>query len=214
MLKKLLLFFLLLIVGAYGVLDVAAKRMAEQKLAERAEASAGGQAEATADVDSFPFVLKLLARGSAGDISIHVTDVTASQLEFTSVDLDLRGVKLDKGKLLADRRPEVTDIDTGTLTIRIAAAAISKALRGLPVTISDGRVEVEVAGQVRTADVTLAAGGALRIGVPRGPSVTVQVPRTALGSCDATALNVDNDMIRLSCTMTEIPPALLAAAQR
>ena len=214
MLKKLLLFFLLLIVGAYGVLDVAAKRLAEQKLAERAEASVGGQAEATADVDSFPFVIKLLGSGSAGDISLHVTDVVASQLEFSSVDLDLRGVKLDKGKLLSDRRTEVTDIDSGTLTIRIAAAAISKALRGLPVTIRDGRVEVQVAGQARAADVTLAAGGSLRISVPQGPGVNVQIPRTALGSCDATALTVDDDLIRLSCTMTEIPPALLAAARR
>lgn len=214
MLKKLLLVFLLLVAGAYGLLEVAAKRLAEQKLAERAEASAGGQAEATADVDSFPFVFKLLSSGSAGDISLRVTDVVTPRLVFSSVDLDLRGVKLDKSKLISDRRTEVTDIDSGTLTIRIAADAVSKALNGLPVTIRDGRVEVQVAGQVRAADVTLGAGGSLRIGVPRGPSVNVQVPRTALGSCDATALTVDNDMIRLSCTMTEIPPALLAAAQR
>lgn len=214
MLKKLLVLFLLLIVGAYGVLEVAAKRLAEQKLAERAEAAAGGQAEATADVDSFPFVFKLLSSGSAGDISLHVTDVVTSQVVFSSVDVDLRGVTLDRGKLISDRRTEVTDIDSGTLTIRIDAAAVSKALRGLPVTIRDGRVEVQVAGQARAAAVTLAARGSLRIGVPQGPSVSVPIPRTALGSCDAGALTVDDDMIRLSCTMTEIPPALLAVSQR
>ena len=214
MIKKLLILSVVAVVGLSFVVDVAVKRLAERKIEERSEAAVGGRAQADADVDSFPFVLRLLASGSAGDISLHVTDVGTSVVDFAFVDVKLRSVTLDKGKLLGQRKAEVTDIDSGTLTVGIDAAAVSKALRGLPVTFKGGNVEVRVAGQVRTAAVSLAAGGALRLTVPQGPSVSIQVPQTALGSCQATALKVDDDAIRLSCTLTEIPPALLRAVQQ
>lgn len=214
MIKKLLIVSLVAVVGLYGVVDVSAKGLAERKIAEKVEASVGGRAEATADIDSLPFVLRLLLSGAAGDISLHVTDVATSALDFATVDVKLRGVKLDRGKLLGSRKAEVTEIESGTVTLGIDAAAVTKALRGLPVTITGGRVEVRVAGQVRVAEVTLAAGGALRIGVPQGPSVSIPVPQTPLGSCQANALKVEGDEIRLSCTITEVPPALLRAAQQ
>ncbi|HEX9970167.1 MAG TPA: hypothetical protein VGB03_08515, partial [Acidimicrobiales bacterium] len=105
-------------------------------------------------------------------------------------------------------------IDSGTLTLSVDAAQVSKALRNLPVTIVDGRVEVQVAGQARPANVSLGAGGSIRVAVPSGPSIDIAVPRTALGTCQASALRVDDDRIELSCTFDEVPPALLAAAQR
>ena len=214
MIKKLLILSIVAVLALYGVVDMAAKGMAEDKIAERAEASVGGRATATADVDSFPFVLKLLGSGSAGDISLHVTDVATATLSFASVDVQLSGVVLDKGKLLGQRKAVVTDIDSGTLTLGIDAAQVSKALRNAPVTITGGRVEVQVAGQARAADVTLGAGGSIRVSVPSGPSVNIAVPRTALGQCEASALRVDDDRIELSCTFDEVPPALLAVAQR
>ena len=214
MIKKLLILSIVAVVALYGVVDMAAKGMAEDKIAERAEAAVGGRATATANVDSFPFLLKLLASGNAGDISMRVTDVATPALSFAAVDLKLHGVVLDKGKLLGERKPVVTDIDSGTLTLEVGASEVSKALRNVPVTITGGRVEVQVAGRARAADVSLGAGGTIRVAVPQGPSVDIAVPRTALGSCQATALRVDDDRIVLSCTITEIPPALLAAAQR
>ena len=214
MIKKLLFLSMVAVVALYGVLDTAAKGMAEDKIAERAEAAAGGRASATADVDSFPFVFKLLASGNAGDISLHVTDVVTPALSFAAVDVELSGVVLDKGKLLGQRKAVVTDIDSGTLTLGIDGAQVSKALRNVPVTITGGRVEVQVAGQARVANVSLGAGGSIRVSVPSGPSVNIPVPRTALGQCEASALRVDDDRIELSCTFTEVPPALLAVAQR
>jgi hypothetical protein len=214
LLKKLLLLAVVAVVAAYGVLDVAARRLAEGKIAERAEAAVGGRASATANVDSFPFVLRLLTSGSAGDISLRVTEVGTSVVDFAFVEAELRSVELDRGKLLGERKAEVTAIDSGTLTLGIDAAAVGKALRGLPVTITGGRVEVRVAGAVRVAEVSLAAGGALRIGVPQGPSVTIPVPRTPLGTCQPSALKVEGGVVELSCTLREVPPALLRAVQQ
>ncbi|MBW3667913.1 MAG: DUF2993 domain-containing protein [Actinobacteria bacterium] len=214
MVKKLLILSTVAVVALYGVVDMAAKGLAEDKIAERVESAVGGRATATANVDSFPFLLRLLANGNAGDISIRITDVAHPALSFAAAELSLQGVTLDRGKLLGQRKAEVTDIESGTLTLEVAAAEVSKALRNLPVSIAGGRVEVQVAGRARAADVSLGAGGAIRVAVPQGPSVDIEVPRTALGSCGATALRVDDDRLVLSCTLTEVPPALLAAAQR
>lgn len=214
MIKKLLILSTVAVVALYGVVDMAAKGLAEDKIAERVESAVGGRATATANVDSFPFLLRLLVNGDAGDISMRITDVAHPALSFAAAELSLQGVTLDRGKLLGQRKAEVTDIESGTLTLEVAAAEVSKALRNLPVTISGGRVEVQVAGRARAADVSLGAGGAIRVAVPQGPSVDIEVPGTALGPCEATALRVDDDRLVLSCTLTEVPPALLAAAQR
>ena len=198
--------------GAVG--DLAAKSYAEDKIAERAEAAAGGRASAGADIDSFPFVLRLLTSGKAGNISLHVEHVATSTLELARVDLDLEGVQLDRAKLLSDRRAEVTDIDRGTVTVGIDADAVSRALGGLPVTIRGDRVEVRVAGRAVVGDVAVAAGGAVRVGVPNGPSATIGIPRTDLISCEGRTLSFEDDEVRVSCTITEVPPAFLRAAQQ
>jgi hypothetical protein len=210
----------ILLMGGAGVValgvvgDLAAKGFAEGKIAERAEAAAGEKASASADIDSFPFVLRLLTSGSAGDISLHVEHVATSTLELARVDLDLEGVQLDRGKLLSDRRAEVTDIDQGTITVGIDAEAVARALGGLPVTIRGNTVSVQVAGRTVTADVTVAAAGSIRVGVPRGPSATIGIPKTDLISCAGRTLSFEDDELRVSCTITEVPPALLRAAQQ
>lgn len=210
----------LLLVGAGGVVaiggavDVWAKGMAADKIAERAEAAAGGQAEASADIDSVPFLLKLLTSGDAGDISVTVEDVTTAQVDLARVTLDLRGVRLDKGRLLSDRKAEVTDIGSGTLTVRFDANAVTKALGGrVPITVQDGRVQATVAGRTITAEVRMATPRAVLVSVAGVGEATIPVPQTSLVSCPSGDVAVDGDEIRVSCTLEEVPPALLRAAQ-
>lgn len=210
----------ILLIGGAGVValaavgDVAAKNFTEDKIAEKAEAAVGGEAHATADIDSFPFVLRLLTSGSGGDISLHVEDVATSAVDLARVDLDLEGVRLDRVRLLSERKGEVTEIDRGTITVAIDADAVSKALGGIPVTIRGDTVEVRVLGRAVTATVTVASAGSIRVAVPRGPSATIGIPRTDLVSCEGQALSFEGDELRVSCTVTEVPPALLRAAQR
>lgn len=201
----------LVALGAIG--DVAARGVAEAKIAERAEAAAGGQASASADIDSFPFVLQLLFGGKAGDISVHVEDVVAPAVRFARVDLDLEGVELDRGKLLSDRKAEVTDVERARITVRIDAAAISKAFGGLQVSFRDGALRASVGGRDLSAAVSMQGEGRLGIRFPGGPSATIAVPHTDLIACDADAFDVDDDELVVSCSTTEVPPALLRAAQ-
>jgi hypothetical protein len=202
-------------VVALGVVgDLAAKGYVEDKIAEKVEEAVGGKAHATAEVDSFPFVLRLLSSGSGGDVSLHVENVATPTVDLARVHLDLEGVELDRAKLLSDRRAEVTEIDRGTVTVGIDADAVSKALGGLPVTIRGNTVEVRVAGRVVTADVTVASAGSIQVGVPRGPSATIGIPKTDLISCEGQALSFEDDELRVSCTITEVPPVLLRAVQQ
>ena len=211
--KKLI--FLGALAAAGLAVDVGAKSYAQSELEARARAE--GAASASADIDSFPFVGKLLLAGQAGDITFSLRDVTTERVTFSTVVLALSDVKLDKGKLF-DRKVEITDIDKGTITVGFSAAELGKRLGGLPVTIDDGRVSVTVAGQVVAATPSVTAEGSIRLtaaaGVPGAPTFNVPIPQTRLVNCRVSRVKVEDGVLEASCDINEIPPALLRAAQR
>jgi hypothetical protein len=196
--------------GAIG--DVAVRNVAETKIAERAEAAAGGRASATAEIDSFPFVPRLLFGGQAGDVSVHVEDVATPTVDLVRVDLDLQGVKLDRNQLLSERRAEVTEVDRATITARIDVGAVSKALGGLEVTVRDGALHARFGGREVSANLSVARGQ-LAIRFPGGLSGSIRIPHTDLLACDADVVRVVDEALVVSCSTSEVPPALLRAAQ-
>lgn len=203
------------VLAALGVaVDVGAKSYAQSELESRARAE--GAASASADIDSFPFVGKLLAAGAAGDITLSMRDVATENVTFSTVVLALSDVKLDKGKLFS-RKVEITDIDKGTITVGFDAAALGKRL-GMPVEIDDGTVSVTVAGRVVAATPSVTAEGSIRLtataGAPGAPSLNVPIPQTRLVSCRVSRVKVDDGVLEASCDINEVPPALLRAAQR
>ncbi|HEX2040478.1 MAG TPA: LmeA family phospholipid-binding protein, partial [Acidimicrobiales bacterium] len=212
MIGKLLLIGGVGVVGLGAIGDVAARNVAETKIADRAEAAAGGRASASADIDSFPFVLRLLFGGSAGDVSVHVEDVATSSVDLASVDLDLEGVELDRDKLLSDRRAEVTDIERATIAARIDAEVVSRAFGGLDVSLRGGALRARVAGREVAADVSMVADGQLGIRFRGGPSASIRIPHTDLLACDADTFRIEDDAVVVSCSTSEVPPALLRAA--
>lgn len=201
------------VVGLGAIGDLAVRNVAETKIAERAEAAAGGQATASADIDSFPFVLRLLVGGKAGDVSVHVERVATPSVDLASVDLDLEGVELDRNKLVGEREAEITAVDRATITARIDVGEVSKALGGLEVSFRDGAIHARVGGRSVSADVSVATKGRLGIRFPGGPSGSIQVPHTDLLACDADAFRFEDDALVVSCSTSEVPPALLRAAQ-
>lgn len=210
----------LLLLGGSGVValgvvgDLAARSYVEDKIAEKAEAAVGGGAHATADIDSFPFVLRLLTSGRAGDVSLHVEDVATDAVELARVDLDLEGVRLDRAELLTDRKARVTDIERGTITMGIHIDTVSKALGGLPISFRGGTVHARIAGKDVASGITVVPAGQIGIHLDGGPSASIRIPRTDLISCDADTLTFDEDELIVTCTVHEVPPALLRAAQQ
>ncbi len=157
--------------------------------------------------------MRLLFAGTAGDVSVRVDDLTAAGLDFASVELDLEGVDLNRAKLLSDRKAEVTDIDLARITMRIDAGVVSKAFGGLQTSFRDGAVHASVGGRDVAASVSVAARGRLAIRFPGGPSATIAIPRSDLLACEADAVELEEDELVVSCSTTEVPPALLRVAQ-
>ena len=200
------------VVSLLGLLDVAAKGWAEGKLEERARAEVGADVTTTADIDSFPFIGKLLLTGNAGDVEIVMNDVDVQRVHFSKLEVELFEVKLDRNKALSGDA-EVTDIDRGVITMTFTAADLSRAV-SLPVRIDDGKVTVEVRGANVDATPQATAEGSLRLQVAGLPAVNVPIPRTRLVSCAVDKVEVDDGELKASCTVNEIPPALLRAASQ
>lgn len=192
--------------------DVAAKQYAQHQIEQRAQIQAGDGATAKAAIHSFPFVGRLLVTGSAGDLDLRVHHVVAQAVTFSTVRVQLYDVHVDKGKLLGQRKVELTSIRKGVVTVGIDQAELTKRV-GFPVTVSGGKVSVDVRGQTVVA-VPSVVNGSLRLQLGPLPALTVPIPKTDLIACQVATVVLNGGEVRLSCETDNIPPALLKAASR
>jgi len=87
-------------------------------------------------------------------VSVHQEGVEAQGIHFTSIDVDLRGVRVDRGQLVRRRRVELTGIDRGTVTavvglgelLRLAGAAAAGGVRLEHGVLVIGDVRLDLAG--------------------------------------------------------------------
>lgn len=193
--------------------DVAIRHKAESEIEKRARIEAGAEASASASIKSFPFVGRLLASGTAGDISLTMHDVQGQSLKFTTVGITLANVKLDKSQMFKGKA-ELTHIDKGIITVGLSAADLSAQIH-YPVTIANGQVTVTVAGRQFSVRPTTTSEGSVRLEATGLPvALTVPIPKTRLISCPPSRVQVKDGVLQASCDITEIPPALLKAASR
>lgn len=200
------------VVVVLGAVDVMAKSWAESQIESRARNEGGAEASASASIHSFPFLGRLLLTGSAGDVDLRMHDVAAQQLKFSTVGIDLVDVRLDRNKLFSGDA-ELRSIDKGTITVGFSAEDLSEQLK-VPVTIDDGKISVTVRGATAVATPVATAEGSVRLQVQGLPAFNVPIPQTRLVSCPVAKVEVDDGELRASCTVEEIPPALLRVASR
>ena len=186
--------------------DVAARRVAEGRVEERARTEAREARSVDARIGSFPFLPRLLLAGSVPEVDVHLVEVTSGPLDLAAVDVDLRGVRLDRGALFSGVA-ELQGIDGGTVTVDLDAAAISRALR-LPVSIGGGALRVRFRGLEVSARPEAGEDGSLVLRASRLPALRVSLTRSRLVSCAAARATVVGDRVRLACDVTEVPPAL------
>ncbi len=184
---------------------MAAKHLAENRIEARARAEVPEAGSIEADIDSFPFLPRLLAAGSAGDVGLRFTQVPTPAVQLTTVNLELRDVKLDRDALFS-RRVSVSSIDRGAVSAELDAASLSRAL-GRQVTVGGGEVRSRVGAANVSARPTVGNDGALvlRFGPAR---LALALPRTKLLPCTTTRVSVVGDRVRLSCEFDDVPPSL------
>lgn len=191
----------LLVVG-----DLSARRLAENRLEDRARSEAGQPGSVDARIRSFPFLARLLFSSSVAEVEVHLLDVGSGPIDLAAVDVDLRGVRLDRDRMLSGEA-ELEDIDRGTVTVELDAAAIQGVVN-LPVSISGDRITVRYRGVSVSARAEAGRDGALVLRAGRLPPLTVPMTRSRLVSCVAASATIVNNRVRLACDITEVPPGL------
>jgi hypothetical protein len=196
----------LALAGSAG--DVGARQWAEGQIESRGRAELPSQASMSAHIRGFPFLPPLFIGGRVSEADGHFENVPAGALTLASVDIELHGVRINRGKLLRERKVELVGIDSGTVSVEIAAAVLTKAL-GLPVEITNGQLKLAAGAVAAVAKLTV-AGNALVINVA-GVVRRVAIPKTRLVPC-ATDVTVLAGRVRLSCTIHDVPAGLLGQA--
>jgi len=194
-----------ILVSVLGAVDQGARVLAENKLEERAKAEAQGASSVKARISSFPFLGRLLLSGSVPKVEVRAEGSALNGVLTGAVQVDLREVRLKRGAMFAGS-VRIERIDGGTVAVELDAPAIGRVLK-LPVTVGNGEVRVTVAGRTVAAQASVAAG-ALVLAVAGLPALTVSIARNGLINCTAANVAVDGDVIRLTCEVDEVPPAL------
>lgn len=186
MVKLLAVVLVVVLLGAAA--DVAARRFAERQLTSRVRDAIGDAGPTDAEIHSVPFLGRLLVAGDVARVRVHQEDVAANGLTFSTVDVDLHGVRIDRSQLLRRRRVELTGIDSGTVTAVIGSTEV-----------------VRIAGRALLGDVHL-DHGVLVVG-----GVRLDLAGAPLLPC-ATRVRVAGLSLVVTCTLREVPKELLRDA--
>jgi hypothetical protein len=202
-----------LVVVALALLggDLVAKNFAEEQIASIAHDQIADAGPTRASISSFPFLGRLVFAGEVSKVVVVQEDVVAGPLTVASVTVDLRGVHLDRGRLLGDREVFLTGIDRGTVTATITDAEVSRLVQtqlvftpGVGTATVAGR-QVRVRAAIKDDSLVLSAEGL--------PAIVLPIPQIPLMPCIAEAV-IRQGVIDLICSIDEIPPELLRRAQR
>lgn len=198
---------LAVLVGA----DVAARGYVSSTVSKRAQQETPPGSTVSASVGGFPFVPPLVLSGTVKRASVHLENVTAQVLVFASVDVELRGVHLDRNRLFKDHKARITKIDHGSVHAVVTADALSNALH-VPVKMAGGQILLTVAG-TDIAVTPAVVNNHLTLTGSLAHAFTLAIPATGYVPCISTVAVLDQKM-ELSCNITDVPPALLDTIQK
>ena len=176
------------------VADIALKALAESQIETTAQREAP-DATTDAAIPVFPFLPPLLLAGKVDEVSVHMRQVSAGAAVFDRLDFDLHGVTISRRALFDERRVELVDIDRGTVS---AVVALPAPVRNLPIDGLTARV----------------AGRSIVLRGPGGASASIPLPRASLLPCEEGAATLLAGRVRVTCTLDDIPPALVEAINK
>jgi hypothetical protein len=202
--------------------DQAAKGWAETKLAERAAAYDPPGAGSSASISSFPFLGRLLFLGSIPRIDVNLDDLQVAPVVIRQLSLRVSDVKLDRGDLFGGK-VHLEDVGRGTVVATVDGPSLARAV-GLDVRFAPGEVTVRqrIQGVNVVAKGTVAVKGNLVTVTPTSVegltvplsrfAISYRIPGIELLPCQAD-VELVKDALVLACEVTDIPPALVQAAQ-
>ena len=198
----------LLVVVMLLAIDELAKAFATRSVEDAVEARVQGVAHVEADIDSFPFLGRLLVNGSVGELDVTFRNVEGHGIDVASLRIAGTGIELDRGVLFGKRNVRIRDVDTVTARATITEEAIREAT-GADVRLADGQATVSAGGATATATIKV-VDGRVRMEVGSLPAVSIPVPDAELLPCAVRAEVVDG-ALELSCTAHELPGIVVDA---
>lgn len=165
--------------------ELVAPSIAEAKIDEAVRARSSGQVGVDADIRSFPFVTRLLLTGRVDKTDVTLTQVAGTNLTFTAVTYDVKGLQLDRTALY-QQKIKISAIDKATVTARVDTAAIAAAYG-----LDEDKINEFLA--------------------VIAPRLKAALPRDLI-PCEP-VFRVDPGSVTLSCTFTEIPPIINKALE-
>ncbi|MHB1924835.1 MAG: LmeA family phospholipid-binding protein [Acidimicrobiales bacterium] len=201
---------LIVVLGAVAA-DFGAKRVAETAMADRAKQSTGASS-ASASIGGFPFLYDVLGRGSVDTVDLTLEEVPAgTSLTLQSVHVHLVKVAIDRQELIHKRKVTIQSIASGTAAVTISAPELTAAAGRTITLTSSGQILVDVGGQRAQASATMGAADVLDIDVSGVTVVSLDLARNPIVPACSFSLTVTGSAITATCTMTPVPPAVIAA---
>ncbi|HUE60126.1 MAG TPA: LmeA family phospholipid-binding protein [Acidimicrobiales bacterium] len=197
-----------LVALAIGV-DIAARVIAQDRIASRAKASTRAQS-ASASISSFPFLYDILVDGSARNVAVHARGVPLGPLIVHQVDVSVHDVQIDKGELFNHRKVRVTAIASATAAVTITASDLTAATN-VPVTISGNTITATVAGVQIPVTVSVTNSHVLAFNVVGRRVVNFDLARTPLLPACSMQMTTVQSALHLSCTIAPVPASLISA---
>jgi hypothetical protein len=191
--------------------DLLARNVAEQQTVDQVKSSLPANAKVSASIPTFPFVPRILFRGSIPKVTVKVQNLTGPPIDLAEVDVTVTGVQINRHDLFNKRRVELVAIDKGSVAVVVTQNALSDVLH-VPVQIGSGRVTVVVSGQTLTVVPTITTDNKLELKpVGAGAPLIVGLGQANLVPC-AAKVTIEEAKVRVSCTLNRIPPAFVRAA--
>ena len=207
---------------AFVVADRAAKGWAERQLADQAAAYYPPGSDSSASIHSFPFIGRLLFFGSVPRVEVTLDDVRFQAVLVRQLSLQVSDVKLDRAEIFSGN-VRLDDIGQGQIVATLDGPSLAKAI-GFDLRFKPGEVEVHqkiqgvdvvAKGQVSVKGnvVTVTPTSVQGLAVPLSRfAISYRIPGIEILPCQANVKIIQNG-VTLTCQVTDVPAALVQAAQ-
>jgi len=187
-----------------GVADVGARDYTTSKIEQRIRQSVPDATNVKAEIHSFP-LLKVGVDGHVDEIGASM-GLTVGALDFTNIDVQLRGVRISVTDLFQGK-VTVTRISSGTASLTVTDASLVNAvIQSFPTGGINPSNLAKVLGNLRfTYYIT---SRELVIKLPGLTALRFPLPDTNLVPC-VPSVAVQGTNLTLSCEFSQVPKAFL-----
>lgn len=201
----------LLIVVAAVAADFGLRKAAETAMAAKARQSTGATS-ASASIGGFPFLYEVFARSDLDTVDLTLGEVPAGEsLTLQRVHVHLVKVVFDRHQLVSHRKVIIQSIATGTAAVTISAPELTTATGHTVTLTSAGQILVVVDGRQVSAGLSGAGSGELEMSVAGVPLARINLARNSIVPGCSFAVTVSGSSVTASCTVSPVPPAVIAA---